>query len=292
MLDNLEALAALADHRTMMRAANFLHITQSAVSKRIANLEHEVGKTLIERNGRYVELTPDGLSLLHRARPLMSELKEVFLEERSGMTGEIVIDLSGSVLISWGAEALAKVQKSLPGVRLRINSYHASLAVERVRAGECMLALVQGRGEIAPDLTAQPVIDQTVVIVPAGLRPFRFPRKGELLKVIGIETYAEAWRFMERGLREGQKSWGFKVELSTTLQSFSAITQMARAGFGHGLVPRAVAETLGIPTRKLIEFPKPGITVPVSLIGRKSTLGRTIVREFYDVLLKSLPAEG
>lgn len=292
MLDNIDALSALARHKTMLRAAKALHITQSAVSKRIANLEHQVGKELIERQGRYVALTPDGARLLDRARPLIGELKELFLEERAEMMGELVIDIAGSILIGWGASSLAKVQDKLPGVSLKVNAIHASLAVERVRAGESMLALVQGTGRIASDLVALPIIDQRICIVPSALENFSLSRRKKAVEVIGIEAYTEAWQHIQSALREGHKSWGFKIEKVTALQSFSAITQMARAGFGHGLVPEAVAVALGVPKKKLIQFPKPGVTVPISLIGRKSTLGRPIVQTFHEALMKSLPVVG
>ena len=51
MMDNLEALMALAECGTMSRAALRLSITQSAVSKRIANLQSQLGKRLVERSG-------------------------------------------------------------------------------------------------------------------------------------------------------------------------------------------------------------------------------------------------
>ena len=49
MIDNLEALVALAECGTMSKAALRLSITQSAVSKRIANLQVQLGKPLVER---------------------------------------------------------------------------------------------------------------------------------------------------------------------------------------------------------------------------------------------------
>lgn len=284
MIDNFEALAALADHGTMARAAYAIHITQSAVSKRIANLESIIGKKLIEPRGRRVELTPTALRLLERSRPLLAELKELCFEEHAEATGRIMIDVSVSVLISWGAEALADVRDRCPELDLVVNSYHASVSCERVRSGESMVALVQGESSIAPDLIALPVMAQTMVLIPSGLNRFAFPKGGAVLPILAMETKAEAWHYMNRDFKANQASWGFVVKPERYLQSFSAIAQMARAGFGHGVVPRGVARTLGIPDRKAIKFPHPGVKVPVSLIGRRSTLSRPVVQKFYKAL--------
>jgi len=286
MLDNLEALAALADCGTMNKAAVAIHISQSAISKRIANLEFQLKQKLIEPNGRRVDLTPAALRLLEKARPLISELKESFLGEKAEASGTIVIDVAVSVLISWGAEALAKVRKSLPNIELKVTSNHASVAVERVRSGQSMLALAQGIGKIAPELQALQLYEQTLVIVPAELKPFKI-KSNKPIKLISMETYAEAGSIIQRGLRQVCSASNYHLEIDTFLQSFSAIAQMARAGFGHGLVPLDVAQTLGIPKSKLVSLPKPGITVPVSLITRRSTFSRPLIQEF----LKKLQAQ-
>lgn len=283
MIEYIEALVALADCGTMRRAALRLHITQSAVSKRIDNLEHGLKRKLTEPRGRRVELTPEAARFVDKARPLLAELKELLHMEEAETSGKLELDLSVSVLIAWGARALARVRKSMPKLDLRVNAHHASVAVERVRSGESMLALVQGEATIAPDLTALPVFKQRIVIVPSGLKKIAFPKSGTL-KVIAMEPHTEAWSFIQSGLRAGSPRWGASIEAETTLQSFSAIAEMARAGFGHGVVPLGVARALGIPEKQLLHFPSPGVFVPVSLIGRRSTLGRNLVQSFYKAL--------
>ncbi len=285
MFDQLEALIALAEQGTMRRAALSLHISQSAVSKRIQGLEYALKNKLIEPQGRKVILTPFALRYLARARPLISELKEIAREKAADENGLISIDVSVSVLISWGAAALAEAKKKLPGLTLVVNAHHASVAVERVRSGDSLLALVQGESTNARDLVAKPLFKQELAIVPSGLKRFTFPHSGDL-PLIMIEAHTEAWQYIKRGISQGQKEWGIKMIAERTLQSFSAITQMARAGFGHGLVPRDVALTLGISPKKLVEIPEPRLCIPVSLIGRRSTLSRPLVQKLFDVLAK------
>ena len=58
LLEGLETLCLLASEGTMAKVASRLYINQSAVSKRIAQLEQRLGKKLVEPDGRQIRLTP------------------------------------------------------------------------------------------------------------------------------------------------------------------------------------------------------------------------------------------
>lgn len=66
-LITLDVFIVVAEERNLTRAAERLHLAVSAVSKRIAELEEQVGSPLLLRYARGVELTPAGQSLLHYA---------------------------------------------------------------------------------------------------------------------------------------------------------------------------------------------------------------------------------
>ncbi|MDF4720844.1 LysR family transcriptional regulator, partial [Vibrio parahaemolyticus] len=65
LLEGIETLLVLSKEKTMSRTGSQLYISQSAVSKRISNLEKKLGKKLIEPNGRHIKLTSDGLALIN-----------------------------------------------------------------------------------------------------------------------------------------------------------------------------------------------------------------------------------
>ena len=70
MISYIEALEALAQEGTMIRAGTRLRLTQSAISKRIQALEDELRQPLIEKRGRRVALTPQAVQFLEKTRPL------------------------------------------------------------------------------------------------------------------------------------------------------------------------------------------------------------------------------
>ncbi|GAL21470.1 transcriptional regulator LysR family [Vibrio maritimus] len=75
LLEGIETLLVLAQEKTMGRAGSRLYISQSAVSKRIANLEKRLGKTLIEPEGRQIKLTAEAEALIERVGPSLNELR-------------------------------------------------------------------------------------------------------------------------------------------------------------------------------------------------------------------------
>ena len=285
MIANLEALAAIADLGTMTRAATRLRITQSAVSKRIAALEGELNLRLVETAGRGVRLTPAGENLLDKTSPFMAALKDA-LHQGGPTTGErLIIGVSESILASWGAGVLYRVQRSVPDLEIGLNAHRSPVALDHVRSGEYMLALCAGEPGETPELKSENILNEPMAIVPAGLRPLELK---DTIPVLTIEPHASTWRYLERRLRAHAHRWGFRIVVERTLQSFACITQIAKSGLAHGLVPLGIAKSLGIDESDLIRFPEPGLTRPISLVGRSRTWARPIVRDFHASLSKEI----
>src|SRR5215469_11864445 len=70
----LQTLVAIAEHGTLMAAADALNVSQPAVTKSIKELETRLGVQLLERSGAGVRLTRYGEALLRRARAVVTEI--------------------------------------------------------------------------------------------------------------------------------------------------------------------------------------------------------------------------
>ena len=66
-LRHLRYFCALAEFGTFAKAGAHLHISQSAISEQIADLEHEIGGMLLDRSQRRTRFTPQGLLFLEEA---------------------------------------------------------------------------------------------------------------------------------------------------------------------------------------------------------------------------------
>jgi len=283
MIDALDALLALEELRTMSAVAVRLHLTQSAVSKRLAALENSVGSKLTERHGRHVRLTPEALRLVQETRPLLSQLKDSLKIVRLVGNGTLRLAVSDSVMSSWGAAALRDVAKEMPGLTLQLHVHRSVLAVELVRSGDCQLALCADPAT-ATELSSEDVTREPMVIIPPGLKVPKKRQSGPL-PVITIAPNAATWAIIKDQLHRHEGSPG-KVHVTRTVESFAAVAQMAIAGFGFGLLPLGVARAFRIRNNGLMWF-RPNIFRQISLVGGSTTFGRPVVRQFLEELRRS-----
>ncbi|MGA1735507.1 MAG: LysR family transcriptional regulator [Pseudomonadales bacterium] len=277
MIENLETLVTLSKTGTMMEAATVLKISQSAVSKRVAALERQYDRALIERRGRRVVLTAYGTRLVEKVTPLITELRSVFIEEPTLQRGKIILGVSEAILASWAPALFARVRERLPEVEFEFHAQRSPVVLDRIRSGEYMVGLCTGSAEADYDLVSEVLRLEPMVLVPSALKPFTPPETGEL-PVITIESRSGAWASIEEAMRR------LNIRRETSLESFFSVAQMALAGFGHGLIPRGVARTLGIPLDKCIELGDRGLARPVRFVARKSMFLRPLVQSVYAAL--------
>jgi DNA-binding transcriptional LysR family regulator len=281
MLDRIEALHALAEARTMGRAATALRVTQSAVSKRIAALEAELGTRLIEREGRHVRLTAEALRLLAEARPLLLQLRETLRPRDDRREQTLRVAATDSLLASWLPGALRAALDRLPGVELELHAHRGPLLLERVRAGDYALGLCPaGAGD--GELSVRELLQESMVIVPSRLLPIASGAPSGIVPVWAIEKRSLTWEAIESRLARVRGRAGFAIEVQGRLESFTALVQVARAGFANALVPIGVARELGVPRDRVLAVP--GLARPIAAVGRRSTFERRAVRALLGAL--------
>lgn len=162
-LKHLEHWLALAETGSFSRAAQKLHITQSALSRSIQVLEEELGGPLVDRIGKKNELTPLGLTVLERARRIVheaAELKQGAALLQQGGLGSLRVGLGsgpGAMLMTpW----LHHVAQHHPGVQVSIGRGATELQLQQLRARELDALVVDVRRVApAPDLQIEIMAD-------------------------------------------------------------------------------------------------------------------------------------
>lgn len=291
MLDRLEALLALEELGTMTRAATRLRVTQSAVSKRIAALQAEVGSPVFERHGRAIRLTRVGRELAESARPLVATLRGLVATERAEHAGRVSLAITESILASWGAPLLARLRERMPRVELQVLAHRGPVALDAVRSGRALLGLVGGKAPPARELAVLPVGEEPFVVVPSRLEPITL-RRDTTLDVMEIETGSLTARALAPARARFERASGLRLRTTASVGSYACLVQMARAGLGHALVPAALARALGVPAAAQIALPGPGLTRPVFVATRKTSLQRPLVAAFLDALRDEIAVAG
>ena len=142
-----------------------------------------------------------------------------------------------------------------------------------------------------PDVRAIQLGEEEMVIVPCRCGPLRL-RRGRSLDVMTIETHAATWASIRSGLAGLRRQYGIDVRIADRLESFTAIGQMARQGWSHGLVPAGIAEALGVPLAATCRFPGRSVRRPISLLGRPTTFERGSMQGLQGALEACLSGRG
>ena len=162
-LRHLEHWLALAETGSFSRAAEKLHITQSALSRSIQALEEDLGGPLVDRVGKKNELTPLGRSVLERARRIVHEAQELkqgaALLQQGGL-GALRVGLGsgpGAMLMTpW----LVYMAKHHPTVQVTVSRGSTELQLTQLRERQLDALVVDVRRvEAAPDLNMTQVVE-------------------------------------------------------------------------------------------------------------------------------------
>src|SRR5882724_7000709 len=120
---DLASFAVLAEQLHFGHAADRLHVSQPALSKRIRALEEKIGGPLLIRNRRGVSLTPAGTLFYKESRRLIRDL-DIALEAAraatSGELGKLRLGVGISTVHSLVPRALLKFREARPGVEIEV----------------------------------------------------------------------------------------------------------------------------------------------------------------------------
>jgi DNA-binding transcriptional LysR family regulator len=145
-LRQLRHARAVADHASFAKAARAMHISQPALSRSIQQLERLVGSRLFERGAGRVELTDVGSMFLKQARELLSRAedlgREVALVKGVG-TGELRIGAGVYPAEMMVGEAIARLLRGVPDLRLQVVVANWSVLIGMVRKRELDLAVAE-----------------------------------------------------------------------------------------------------------------------------------------------------
>jgi len=159
-LVQLRYFAAAVEHGSMTAASRELVVSQSAISTAIAQLEKELGVTLVLRHhSRGLALTEAGRAFHAELRPFLAhsqELADVAMNAGQKLVGDLTVGCFATLAPFRLPRILAASRERYPEVHVHVlEAEHAELK-RALRAGECEVALAYGY-DLEDDLVATPV---------------------------------------------------------------------------------------------------------------------------------------
>lgn len=142
---NLQAFIAVAETGSFSTAAEGLHLTQPAVSKRIAALEAQLDSPLFDRLGRSVQLTEAGRALLPQARGILQAVRDArrSIDDLRGEVGGILsLGISHHIGLHRLPPVLKHFSRQYPGVNFDIQFMDSEEAHEQINQGRIELGVV------------------------------------------------------------------------------------------------------------------------------------------------------
>ncbi|NKB97739.1 MAG: LysR family transcriptional regulator [Pseudomonadales bacterium] len=240
----LETFLAVANHASVSAAANELHLTQPAVSKRIQSLEQTLGTPLFDRIGKKLHVTEAGKMFAGQAELVLSlwadtERKLHALTDE--VAGTLSIATSHHIGLHRLAPALQTFTQRYPDVHLNLSFEDSEIAHGQVRHGEVELAVATLDPKGAPDLDIRPIWDDPLVFVhktsgapslhELAEQPCVLPGTGTYTGRIVLERFAQA---------------GINLEPTMSTNYLETLSMLVSVGLGWSVLPLSMSDELEV----------------------------------------------
>jgi len=256
-LATLNAFIAIAETGSFSLAGERLHLTQPAVSKRLAALESQLKVRLFDRLGREVSLTEAGRALLPRAYQILNVLDDTrrALTNLTGdVSGRLCLATSHHIGLHRLPPLLRTFTRRFPEVNLDIRFLDSEIAYEEVLHGRAELAVITLAPQTAAPVSATRVWDDPLDFVVAPEHPLAQKAGITLADVArypavfpGGNTFTHhiAQRLFERE--------GLTPNITMSTNYMETIKMMVSIGIAWSVLPRTMLD------EQVVRLPLPDV---------------------------------
>ncbi|GAB7127652.1 LysR family transcriptional regulator [Silvimonas sp. JCM 19000] len=235
--EDIKAFVAVVQRQSVSHAADVLHITQPAITRRIQNLEQALGVDLLDRNTKPPRPTPMGRRVFEQCRAVLRELEALkkLAASDAAPAGDLRLGITQVIGDYVLVDALKQLSERFPDVQARLSTNWSSKLIAAVAAGELDAATV-----LMPNTYAFPehlAVDNLLALemVPVGRR-----------SDFDAETRYSLRDLHKRGWILNPEGCGFRSRLQRALASQGLDMQVNLDTFGTELQLGLVAQGIGI----------------------------------------------
>jgi len=287
----LKQFLALAETLHFGRASDECHISISALSRNIRQLEDELGVALFNRDNRTVVLTREGQKFLNYARDTSSQwnlIRHELTDNSDQLSGEV--SLYGSVTASYSFlyELLRRFRVAYPAIEIKLRTGDPEHAIVHVLDGKEDISIAARPASLPRGLAFKPIaISPLLFIAPLEQQVPNVP----------IETPAtpQAWESIPLILSESGVSrtrvdeWFRQQDIAPRIYAQvtgnEAIVSMVSLGFGIGVVPKIVLDNSPLRERIRVLDVTPELEpYDIGLFTLKKNLKNPLVEAFWSLM--------
>jgi DNA-binding transcriptional LysR family regulator len=244
-IPSLEIFVAAVDEKSLSRAAERENVVTSAASKRVAELERQVGTVLLRRHGRGVEPTPAGAVLYQRAKSILKSLKlaedAVAAFSPQGVP-KVRLAANRSTIIEFLPTDIAAFLATQPGTHIDLLEGVSGDIPRLVIEGEADLGIYHATSA-SPGVASFPYrTDHVTLVVPRG---HRLAGRGKVFLEEAIDDEFIGYfprHSYEAFLDLAQRSLSRPLSVTFQVRDYEARCSMVAEGLGIAMIPERVAQ--------------------------------------------------
>ena len=292
-LRHLRYFQAVAEALNFTKAAAQLRVAQPALSRRVQDLEDEIGVDLLKRSPRGVTLTAEGKLFLERTRHLLKLADESVEQVRAlarGHYGELHIGYAPSPTAEILPPALAAFQKGVPRVKVLLHDLSTDELIAGLQNGTLELAIMVPPADVqAAGIQFEVLRTYPLCVAMTARHPFARKKSipleklaGEPLVALRRKDYPESDRYLDRLFA----SISAKPTIAVECDSANSLITEVEAGRGIALATSVFKLVTG---KRLLYRPLTGTTVTLSVGIARATKGDVTPagEKFCEILRKT-----
>lgn len=282
-MDNrsLQLFLHLCDTLHFGRTSQAMHISPSALTRNIQQLEGALDSTLFERDNRSVKLTREGLLFQQYAKEslgLWQGFRQSLMEETQELQGELSIYCSVTASYSFLHNILSAFRKAHPKIAITLRTGDSEDAITHVLEDNDDLAIGARPDKLPSKLDFKRIATSPLVMIAPldeersnvwEVAPLILSEKGLVRKRV------DAW-FQQKNI---------KPTIYAQVSGNEAIVSLVSLGFGIGVVPKIVLDNSPLATQVKEVNHKPQLaSIDVGLCTQKKRLQNPVVNALWDTL--------
>lgn len=283
----LEAFLAIAERGRFGKAAARLHITQTALTRRLQNFEQQLGVRLVERTTRSVALTDTGRAFLPQARRLVDELTAALVgirETGEAQRGDVSIACVPTVGIRYLPRILKQYAERFPDNRVKILDHSTSGVRDAVLRREAEFG-IHVAGPKDRDLVSVPLVEDRFVLV---CRDDHALAKRKRLAWRQLADHELVFVGQESGNRPlldaalaGERP---TLRAHYEVQRSSTAVGLVGAGVAAAVVPELALQAGAHPRLRVIALREPVVSRTLALLTRRGAQLSPAARALFDLI--------
>lgn len=288
---SLQHFLALAETLHFGRASEECHISISALSRNIRQLEEELGVPLFNRDNRTVMLTREGQKFVTYARETRRQwslIRHELTDSSDQLKGEISLYSSVTASYSFLYELLSRFRVAQPGIEIKLRTGDPELAIAHILDGKEDITIAARPSKMPRGLAFNPIaISPLLFIAPLEQQAPNIPATAP--------TTAAEWAntpmiLSERGVSrvhvdEWFRQHNITPKIYAQVTGNEAIVSMVSLGFGIGVVPKIVLDNSPLVDRiKVLEVQPTLAPYDIGLFALQKNLKNPMVEAFWNLI--------